>query len=106
MDNLILSEYFVYFIFLKKNKDTPSFIGRAEGSLDIELAKHLNGQCSTSLYFKKEDIDRILFDVFPTQADANMYEIYYIQKYQPELNSGYARDKMHVTLPERELIEY
>ncbi len=54
-----------------------------------------------------ECVTKIEYAVFETEADMNVYEIYYINKLKPVLNrDDKAKDTLTVILPEAEFHEY
>lgn len=78
------------------------YLGRTKQPLQSRIRGHL---------FKKpmqrelhiEQISRIDFPTFASEADMNLYEIYYINKWKPPLNrDDKAPDELSVDLPEVE----
>lgn len=78
------------------------YIGRTMQPLQDRIRGHLFGRPM----HRKIDIDlvsRIEYCQFPSQADMYLYEIYFINKYKPPLNSDdKAQDTLTISLPEPE----
>lgn len=86
--------------------DVLVYLGRTNQPLQTRLRGH---------FFKKpmhrvidiNQVTRIEFAEFPTEADMYLYEIYYINLLKPSLNvDDRARDDITVRLPEVEFIPY
>ena len=70
--------YFVYFIYNKHNE--LIYIGKTR-DLIIRLKQH---ERENRLY--RKDIGKIEYELVNSECDASVREIYYINKYKPELN--------------------
>lgn len=82
------------------------YLGRTKQPLQNRLRGHL---------FKKpmhrvidiSQVSKVEYAMFKTEADMNLYEIYYINLYKPQLNiDDKTRDELTVKLPEVEFEVY
>lgn len=86
--------------------DTLVYLGRTNQPLQTRLRGH---------FFKKpmhrtidiNQVTRIEYTEFPTEADMFLYEVYYINKLKPPLNvDDRALDNLTVSLPEKTFEEF
>lgn len=86
--------------------DTLVYLGRTNQPLKTRLRGH---------FFKKpmhrtidiNQVSRIEYAEFPTEADMFLYEIYFINLLKPPLNvDDRAQDNLTVSLPEKEFKEF
>lgn len=89
-------EYIIYRIWYS---DLICYVGQTIQSLETRMKQHF-------WYDKDLDIknvSKIQYSILKTQADLNVYEIYFINKYRAfENRSGFAGDKLNLELPELE----
>lgn len=86
--------------------DVIVYVGRTKQPLQDRIRGHLFGK---PMHRKIEigQVSKIEYAQFQTEADMNLYEIYYILKFHPALNvDDKAKDSLTVELPEAEWQEY
>lgn len=87
-------------------KDTIVYIGRTKQPLQTRIRGHLFAK-PMHRSISIEQVTRIEFARLPTEADMNMYEIYYILKEKPLLNvDDKTNDSLTVSLPELAWTEF
>lgn len=80
--------------------DTLVYLGRTKQSLQTRIHEHLfKKPMARSLFI--EQISKIEYTEFKTEADMNVYEIYFINLWKPPLNvDDKAKDALSVRLPD------
>ena len=87
-------------------KDTIVYIGRTKQPLQTRIRGHLFAK-PMHRTISIEQVTKIEYAQLPTEADMNLYEIYYILKEKPPLNvDDKTRDKLTVALPELTWTEF
>lgn len=86
--------------------ETLVYVGRTKQPLQDRIRGHLFGKS----FHRKIDIEQVTkieYTEFKTEADMNLYEIYFILKWHPPLNvDDKARDFSMLSFPEVEWIEF
>lgn len=86
--------------------ETLVYVGRTKQPLQDRIRGHLFGK-PMHRKIAIEQVTRIEYAAFKTEADMNLYEIYFILKWHPPLNvDDKARDCLTVELPEVEWNEF
>jgi len=102
-------QFLLYKIYYKdyNSNDYIIYLGRTKQTLSSRLRGHF---LSTHKFYKTIDllhVSKIEYAECQSEADMNIYEIYYICKLKPTFNvDDKARDDLTVTLPELNFIEY
>lgn len=94
--------FVLYRIFYRDQagKDFIAYIGRTKQPLQTRIRGHLFAK-PMHRTICIEQVTRIEYIQLPTEADMNLYEIYYILKEKPPLNvDDKTRDELTVALPE------
>lgn len=82
--------------------DSLVYIGRTKQSLQTRIRGHLFKKPMHRTIFI-DQISKIEYAEFESEADMYVYEIYFINLYKPILNyDDKAKDKLHITLPDVE----
>lgn len=91
------NRFIIYRIFYG---DTLVYIGRTKQPLQSRIHGHLfKNPMQRSLFI--DQISRIEYAVLPSEADMNLYELYYINLWKPPLNvDDKSKDALTVRLPE------
>lgn len=100
--------FILYRIFYRgaRGKDTIVYIGRTKQPLQARIRGHLFAK-PMHRTISIEQVTKIEYAQLPTEADMNLYEIYYILKEKPPLNvDDKTRDKLTVSLPELTWTEF
>lgn len=91
--------FIIYRIFYD---DQIVYVGRTKQPLTTRIHGHLF-QKPMHRTVHIDQVSKIEYATLQTEADMNLYEIYYILKYHPPLNvDDKARDQLTVSLPELE----
>lgn len=86
--------------------DTIVYVGRTKQPLQDRIRGHLFGK-PMHRKIDIEQVSKIEYAQFQSEADMNLYEIYYILKLHPALNvDDKAKDALTVELPEAAWKEY
>lgn len=79
--------------------DTLVYVGRTKQPLQSRIRGHLFAKPMHRM-IAIEQVTKIEYAAFPTEADMNLYEIYFILKWHPPLNvDDKAKDDLTVELP-------
>jgi len=86
--------------------DDLVYLGRTNQPLNTRLRGHfINRPMQRKL--ECNSVTKIEYINFSAEADMNLYEIYFINKYKPPLNcDDKARDDLTVSLPEPEWVDH
>lgn len=88
------------------NQDYPVYIGRTNQSLKDRLRGHFYKK-PLHRVIELNNVSKIEYAEFETEADMFLYEIYYINIFKPTLNcDDVARDNLTVSLPDVIFTEY
>lgn len=86
--------------------ETLVYVGRTKQPLQDRIRGHLFGK-AMHRKIAIEQVTRIEYAAFKTEADMNLYEIYFILKWHPPLNvDDKTRDYPTVELPDVEWTEF
>lgn len=93
------SKFLIYRIFYG---DDLVYVGRTKQPLQNRIRGHLfKNPMQRSLFI--DQISRIEYAFLPTEADMNLYELYYINLWKPPLNvDDKSKDQLTIRLPELE----
>lgn len=100
--------FLLYRIFYRdaEGRDVIAYIGRTKQPLQTRIRGHLFAK-PMHRTISIEQVTRIEYARLQTEADMNLYEIYYILKEKPPLNvDDKTRDELTVSLPELEWAEF
>lgn len=100
--------FLLYRIYFRRQNggEFLAYIGRTKQPLGTRIRGHLFAKpMHRSIHI--EQVSKIEYAQLPTEADMNLYEIYYILKEKPPINvDDKARDSLTVVLPELEWQRY
>lgn len=86
--------------------DSIVYVGRTKQPLQDRIRGHLFSK-PMHRKIEIEQVSKIEYAQFQTEADMNLYEIYYILKLHPPLNvDDKAKDTLTIELPEAEWTEF
>lgn len=100
--------FLLYRIFYRGagGKDTIVYVGRTKQPLQTRIRGHLFAK-PMHRTISIEQVTKIEYARLQTEADMNLYEIYYILKEKPPLNvDDKTRDRLTVSLPELTWTEF
>lgn len=82
------------------------YVGRTKQPLQSRMHGHMFA-APMHKSINIHHVSKIEYTILQTEADMNLYEIYYINLWKPELNvDDKARDSLTLSLPEHEWIEF
>lgn len=94
--------FILYRIFYRdhEGKDFVAYVGRTKQPLQARIRGHLFAK-PMHRTISIDQVTKIEYTQLPTEADMNLYEIYYILKEKPPLNvDDKTRDGLTLALPE------
>jgi len=100
--NDIDRKYTVYKVFYGKE---VVYVGRTYQPLDRRLPSHFINTPMV-MQLNKQDVTKIEYAELKTEADMYLYDVYYINKYKPRLNTdNKSKQPLSFELPELDFIE-